>query len=397
MRMTFFEWFTPNAASFVDVVELREFIASHRRTTAFKVDVYRDAPFKEDTQPLLGTGNSEDAVGIDEGYVVARAQRSDSLQPSDIRPLDISSRRETAADCSHHTQPVGLKRKFDHERQIARAKHCRVVHLILFTETVRSTPEVPKLNESRTGFGDFSVHFVSYVTIRRERLASQDLKKVAMLSGTNVKQNWNESNTSFRWITVGPLCHAPRKKHEGWDTAKLPKPKQGKLTGIGRVRTTDLQPSSSAMTSPTGDQLNPTSRDHIPGLEKRMDCSEVLVLAHTVKRRIRQLRFGVRSNLHYGDRFATRSCIIVVWLCRRDSEGVTEHSIVQAKAMYCMRDSGNSLVSSKTTLLMTGWYVKHSHPRPNKDKESYDSVSGKIGQYPAGHSRTKIVNPQKSK
>ncbi|KER24123.1 hypothetical protein T265_08162 [Opisthorchis viverrini] len=30
------------------------------------------------------------------------------------------------------------------------------------------------------------------------------------------------------------------RKHEGWGTARLPKPRQGKSRGRGRVRTTDL-------------------------------------------------------------------------------------------------------------------------------------------------------------
>ncbi|KAG5453078.1 Ectonucleoside triphosphate diphosphohydrolase 6, variant 2 [Clonorchis sinensis] len=37
-----------------------------------------------------------------------------------------------------------------------------------------------------------------------------------------------------------PSCHATRVKHEGWDTARLPKPRQGKSRGRGRVRTTDV-------------------------------------------------------------------------------------------------------------------------------------------------------------
>ncbi|KER29445.1 hypothetical protein T265_03911 [Opisthorchis viverrini] len=37
-----------------------------------------------------------------------------------------------------------------------------------------------------------------------------------------------------------PSCHATRRKQEGWDTARLPKPRQGKSNGRGRVRTTDL-------------------------------------------------------------------------------------------------------------------------------------------------------------
>ncbi|KER33816.1 hypothetical protein T265_00475 [Opisthorchis viverrini] len=37
-----------------------------------------------------------------------------------------------------------------------------------------------------------------------------------------------------------PSHHATRRLHEGWDTARLPKPTQGKSRGRGRVRTTDL-------------------------------------------------------------------------------------------------------------------------------------------------------------
>ncbi|GAA47879.1 exosome complex exonuclease RRP6, partial [Clonorchis sinensis] len=37
-----------------------------------------------------------------------------------------------------------------------------------------------------------------------------------------------------------PSCDATRGKHEGWDTARLPKPRQGKSRGRGQVRTTDV-------------------------------------------------------------------------------------------------------------------------------------------------------------
>ncbi|KER20609.1 hypothetical protein T265_10887 [Opisthorchis viverrini] len=32
-----------------------------------------------------------------------------------------------------------------------------------------------------------------------------------------------------------PSCHATRRKHEGWDTARLPKPRQGKSSGGGAL------------------------------------------------------------------------------------------------------------------------------------------------------------------
>ncbi|KER33697.1 hypothetical protein T265_00576 [Opisthorchis viverrini] len=44
-----------------------------------------------------------------------------------------------------------------------------------------------------------------------------------------------------------PNCHATRRLHEGSDTARLPRPRQGKSRGRGRVRTTDLQVSKFAL------------------------------------------------------------------------------------------------------------------------------------------------------
>ncbi|KER34149.1 hypothetical protein T265_12435, partial [Opisthorchis viverrini] len=37
-----------------------------------------------------------------------------------------------------------------------------------------------------------------------------------------------------------PSYHATRRNHAAWDTARLPKPRQGKSRGKGQVRTTDL-------------------------------------------------------------------------------------------------------------------------------------------------------------
>ncbi|KAG5452842.1 hypothetical protein CSKR_108992 [Clonorchis sinensis] len=45
-------------------------------------------------------------------------------------------------------------------------------------------------------------------------------------------------------------CHATQRKHEGWDTARLPKPRQGKSRGRGRVRTTDLPSFSTSNDNP---------------------------------------------------------------------------------------------------------------------------------------------------
>ncbi|KAG5455264.1 hypothetical protein CSKR_113737 [Clonorchis sinensis] len=55
-----------------------------------------------------------------------------------------------------------------------------------------------------------------------------------MPSRNGWKKSFSCSNLSV------PNCRATRRKHEGWDTARLPKPRQGKSRGRGRVRTTDL-------------------------------------------------------------------------------------------------------------------------------------------------------------
>ncbi|KAG5452745.1 hypothetical protein CSKR_202287 [Clonorchis sinensis] len=53
-----------------------------------------------------------------------------------------------------------------------------------------------------------------------------------------------EACVPLHYIVSRPLsvsnCHATRRLHEGWDTARLPNPRQGKSRGRGRVQTTDL-------------------------------------------------------------------------------------------------------------------------------------------------------------
>ncbi|KAG5446267.1 hypothetical protein CSKR_110309 [Clonorchis sinensis] len=53
---------------------------------------------------------------------------------------------------------------------------------------------------------------------------------------------------SFSCSTLSvPNCHATRSLQEGWDTARLPKFRQGKSRGRGRIRTTDLSASKFAL------------------------------------------------------------------------------------------------------------------------------------------------------
>ncbi|KAG5455245.1 hypothetical protein CSKR_106449 [Clonorchis sinensis] len=74
---------------------------------------------------------------------------------------------------------------------------------------------------------------------------------------------WVKKIKSFSCSTLSvPSCHATRRKHEGWDTARLPKPKQGKSRGRGRVRTTDLPVRGS---NPTSAPRLPLSRLGQPG------------------------------------------------------------------------------------------------------------------------------------
>ncbi|KER29723.1 hypothetical protein T265_03738 [Opisthorchis viverrini] len=68
---------------------------------------------------------------------------------------------------------------------------------------------------------------------------------------------------SLSWSTLSvPNCHATReKKHEGWDTARLPKPRQGKLRVRVRIRTTDLPINKFAL-YPLSHLVHRTSVDH---------------------------------------------------------------------------------------------------------------------------------------
>ncbi|KER27632.1 hypothetical protein T265_05351 [Opisthorchis viverrini] len=44
---------------------------------------------------------------------------------------------------------------------------------------------------------------------------------------------------TFRTLSV-PSCRATRRRHEGWDTARSPKPRKGKSRSRGRVGTKDI-------------------------------------------------------------------------------------------------------------------------------------------------------------
>ncbi|KER33852.1 hypothetical protein T265_00299 [Opisthorchis viverrini] len=55
------------------------------------------------------------------------------------------------------------------------------------------------------------------------------------------RKNKENCKKSFIRSTISvPNCHAIGMKHEDWDTAKFPKPTQGKSRDRGRVRTTDF-------------------------------------------------------------------------------------------------------------------------------------------------------------
>ncbi|KER25507.1 hypothetical protein T265_07074 [Opisthorchis viverrini] len=61
---------------------------------------------------------------------------------------------------------------------------------------------------------------------------------------------------SFCCNTISvPSCHASRRKHKGWDTVRLPKPRWSKSRGSGRFRTTGLQLNLRVRIVPASNQL----------------------------------------------------------------------------------------------------------------------------------------------
>ncbi|KER24315.1 hypothetical protein T265_14452, partial [Opisthorchis viverrini] len=67
-----------------------------------------------------------------------------------------------------------------------------------------------------------------------------------------------------------PICYTTRREHEGRDTARLPKRRQGKLRGRGQVGTTDISVRSTrAEIIPGCSSLN-SSRDAPVGFETRI-------------------------------------------------------------------------------------------------------------------------------
>ncbi|KAG5445890.1 hypothetical protein CSKR_109646 [Clonorchis sinensis] len=57
-----------------------------------------------------------------------------------------------------------------------------------------------------------------------------------MLASLELMSFGPPSPTTFSCSTLSvPNCHATRRNHEGWDTARLPKPRQGKSRGRGRL------------------------------------------------------------------------------------------------------------------------------------------------------------------
>ncbi|KER25542.1 hypothetical protein T265_07001 [Opisthorchis viverrini] len=79
------------------------------------------------------------------------------------------------------------------------------------------------------------------------RLCSSDLKaKSRCLFRTAIwrllADAFTDKKESLSCNTLSvPSCHAARRKHKGWDTARSPKPRQGESRDRGQVRTTDLQ------------------------------------------------------------------------------------------------------------------------------------------------------------
>ncbi|GAA52772.1 hypothetical protein CLF_108784 [Clonorchis sinensis] len=71
-------------------------------------------------------------------------------------------------------------------------------------------------------------------------LKLEELRQYVKHLETSIRSNESARKEKNRNTLSAPNCHATRGKHEGWDTAKLPKRRQGKSRCRGRIRTTDL-------------------------------------------------------------------------------------------------------------------------------------------------------------
>ncbi|KAG5453526.1 Potassium voltage-gated channel protein eag [Clonorchis sinensis] len=79
---------------------------------------------------------------------------------------------------------------------------------------------------------------------------TENATSLSILTRLSYKKSYNRlcnnKKKSFSCSTLSvPNCHAIRRLHEGWDTARLPKPRQGKSRGRGGVQTTDIANASS--------------------------------------------------------------------------------------------------------------------------------------------------------
>ncbi|KAG5441927.1 NADH dehydrogenase [ubiquinone] 1 alpha subcomplex assembly factor 5 [Clonorchis sinensis] len=82
-------------------------------------------------------------------------------------------------------------------------------------------------------------HLSRYLTTDSTDLLFQCDSSIDVLLITYASVSLEKKSFSCNTLPV-PSCHAARRKHESWDTARLPKPRQGKSKGRGWVRTTEL-------------------------------------------------------------------------------------------------------------------------------------------------------------
>ncbi|KAG5445494.1 hypothetical protein CSKR_100982, partial [Clonorchis sinensis] len=93
-----------------------------------------------------------------------------------------------------------------------------------------------------------------------------------------------------------PSCRTTRRKHEAWDTAKLPKPRQGKSRGRGRVRTTDLPIGKFALL-PLGPSRSTIQERDGSVVRTRFTVRKVRGSNPTSGSRLRQSRLGQPGNI----------------------------------------------------------------------------------------------------
>ncbi|KAG5448238.1 hypothetical protein CSKR_105737 [Clonorchis sinensis] len=128
--------------------------------------------------------------------------------------------------------------------------YCSLIHTSLEVQGYTAlTPYVSQVSKRSPSLADSCIDLVCHTTIRNNKTSNiskalHNFECLPWILSCVFKDCMSRSVTlhfvgAKRTFPV-PSCHATQRKHEGWDTARVPKPRQGKSRGRGRVRTTDL-------------------------------------------------------------------------------------------------------------------------------------------------------------